>query len=387
MKNFNFQAGTKILFGKNKINELTDEVLKYSNRVLITYGQGSVVKSGLLNTVKSKFLEKDIFFEELSGIQPNPRLTSVKEGIKICKENNLGFILALGGGSIIDATKAMAAGFSYNGDPWDFMLRKAVPENPLPLGCVLTLAATGSEMNGSAVITNDDTEEKLPMGSDLLRPKVSVLDPTYTYSVNKYQSASGTVDIMSHIFEQYFTPDLGTDIQDGIAEAILKTCIKYGPVVLEEPENYEARANLMWASSLALNGLTGTGKMMGDWATHMIEHEVSAIYDLTHGVGLSILFPYWMEYVLNENNAYKFVRLGKNVFGIEDEKDVVAANKTIDAIRAFYKLLQMPAKLSEVNIPDDRLEEMGEKACKFGPIGYFKRLNAKAVTEILQMAK
>ncbi|SMO73813.1 hypothetical protein SAMN06265379_10689 [Saccharicrinis carchari] len=387
MKNFNFQAGTKILFGKNKINELANEVLRHSNRVLITYGQGSVVKSGLLDTIKSKLIEKEIHIEELSGIQPNPRLTSVREGIKICRDKNIGLILAVGGGSIIDASKAIAAGFAYDGDVWDFCTRKATPADALPLGAVLTLSATGSEMNGSAVITNERTQEKLPMGSDLLRPQFSILDPVYTYTVNKWQTAAGTADIMSHLFENYFTPDSGTDLQDGIAEAILKTCIKYGPIAIQEPRNYEARANLMWASSLALNGLTGTGKLIGDWATHTIEHELSAMYDLTHGVGLAILFPYWMKFVLNERNAFKFVRLGKHVFGIEDENPMVAANKTIDAIRDFFVSLGMPSKLSEVDIPDTHFTEMGKKACQFGPIGYFCRLNDAAVTQILEMSK
>ncbi len=387
MKNFNYQAGTKILFGKNKINELADEVLQYSKRVLITYGQGSVIKSGLLDAVKDKLKEKNIHIEELSGIQPNPRLSSVKNGIEICRDKNIGFILAVGGGSIIDATKAIAAGYSYDGDVWDFFKRKAVPANPLPLGTILTLAATGSEMNGGSVVSNEDTMEKLPMGSDLLRPKFSILDPTYTFTVNKWQTAAGTVDIISHIFENYFTPDLGTDIQDSIAEGIIKTCIKYGPIALNEPENYEARANLMWASSLALNGLTGTGKMMGDWSTHMIEHEVSAIYDLTHGAGLSIIFPNWMKFVLNEKNVFKFVSLGKNVFGIEDADEMTAANKTIDAIRTFFNSLNMPSKLSEVDIPDEHFKTMGEKACQFGPIGYMRRLNDAAVTEILELSK
>ncbi|MCW3787075.1 iron-containing alcohol dehydrogenase [Plebeiibacterium sediminum] len=387
MKNFVYQAGTKILFGKNQVNNLVDEVLTYSNRVLITYGKNSVIKSGLLEKVTSLFKEMGVFYKELNGIQPNPRISSVRDGIRLCRENDLGFILALGGGSVIDASKAMAAGVNYDGDAWDFCLRKAVVKNPLPIGCALTLAATGSEMNGNAVISNDETQEKLAMGSDLLRPKVSMLDPTYTFSVNKWQTAAGTVDIMSHIFEQYFTPDKGTDIQDNIAESIVRTCIKYGPIAIREPENYEARANLMWASSLALNGLTSTGKMMGDWATHGIEHEVSAIYDLTHGAGLAIIFPYWMEYVLTENTAYKFARLGRNVFNILEEDELSAAKQTIMAIRSFFNSLDMPSKLSEVDIPDEYFKIMGDKACKFGPIGYFKRLNNEAVTQILMMAK
>ncbi len=387
MKNFNFQAGTKILFGKNKINELADEILAYGSRVLITYGKGSVVKNGVLDKVKTKLEEKDIYITELNGIQPNPRLSSVKEGIAICRDQKIDFILALGGGSIIDATKAIAAGVKYEGDVWDFCTRKAKLESALPIGAILTLAATGSEMNGNAVISNEETKQKLAMGGDILRPKFSVLDPTLTFTVNKLQTAAGTVDIMSHIFEQYFTPDLGTEIQDSIAEAILKTCIKYGPIAIKEPENYEARANLMWASSLALNGLTATGKMMGDWATHGIEHELSAYNDLTHGVGLAILFPNWMNFVLNERNAFKFARLGRNVFDVKIEDDVEAAKETIKAIRNFFNSLDMPATLSEVNITDEHFEEMGKKACLFGPIGYFRRLNDAAVTQILELSK
>jgi alcohol dehydrogenase YqhD (iron-dependent ADH family) len=387
MKNFTFYSPTKVLFGENKITELADEILMYSKQVLIAYGQGSVVKSGLLQTVKDELSAKNISFVELSGIQPNPRIDSVKEGVVLCRKHDVGFILAIGGGSVIDASKAIAAGVEYDGNPWDFMERKAEVSNPLPLGCVLTLAATGSEMNGNAVISNEETQEKLAMSDDSLRPKVSVLDPTYTYTVNQWHTAAGTVDIMSHIFEQYFTPEEETEVQDSIAEAILKTCIKYGPVAINEPENYEARANLLWASSLALNGLTGTGKMMGDWSSHGIEHEVSALYDLTHGVGLAILFPYWMKYVLDSDNAYKFARLGKNVFGIDDEDVLIAAEKAIDAIRAFFTSLNMPSTFSEVNISSQHFKIMGEKACKFGPIGYFKRLNAVAVTDILEMAK
>ncbi len=387
MNNFSFQAGTKILFGKNQIENLVEEISKYSKRILITYGKGSVIKNGLLDAVTNAMQQADVYFEELSGIQPNPRIDSVREGVKLCRDKNLGFILALGGGSVIDASKAIAAGYSYQGDPWDFCLRKAKVENPLPIGCALTIAATGSEMNGSAVITNDETEEKLPLGSELLRPKVSMEDPTYTFSVNEFQTAAGTVDIMSHIFENYFTPDKGTELQDHIAEGILKTCIQYGPVAIKDPKNYDARANLMWASSLALNGLTATGKRMGDWSTHMIEHEVSAIYDLTHGAGLSIIFPNWMKFVLNKDTAYKFARLGKNVFDIDDADEMKAAEKTIEAVRAFFTSLGMPSHLSDVEIPVDRVDEMGKKACKFGPIGYFKRLNSEMIVEILKMCK
>lgn len=386
MKNFNFHTPTKILFGKNKVSEIGPEIKQFGSRVLLVYGGGSVKKIGLYDQVVEQLRNHNLSFVELSGVQPNPRITSVREGVRLCREHKLDFILAMGGGSVIDASKAIAAGVNYQGDPWDFPMRKARVENPLPIGTILTLAATGSEMNGNAVITNEETQEKRGMASDLLKPKFSVLDPVYTFSVNRYHTAAGTVDMMSHLFENYFAPGEGTFVQDSIAEAILKTCIKYGPIALDEPENYEARANLLWAGSLALNGLTVTGKLMGDWATHAIEHEVSAIYDLTHGAGLAIIHPVWMKYVLNEKTAPKFARMARNVWNVDDPNDLSAAEKGIDAIRKFFTSLGMPATLSEVNIPDEHFEEMGQKACVFGPIGTFKRLNADDVVAILKKA-
>jgi alcohol dehydrogenase YqhD (iron-dependent ADH family) len=386
MKNFNFAATTKILFGKNKVNELAESIKPYGNRVLLAYGGGSIKASGLYDDVLNQLKGAGMAYFELSGIQPNPRLESVREGVRLCRENNVDFVLAVGGGSVIDCCKAIAAGVPYEGDPWDFTIRKAKVENPLPLGSILTLSATGSEMNGNAVISRDDTQEKRALGDDRLRPQFSILDPRYTFTVNKWQTAAGTVDIMSHIFEQYFTPDKGTYVQDAIAEGILKTCIEYGPVALEEPENYEARANLMWASSLALNGLTGTGKLAGDWATHVMEHELSAIYDLTHGAGLAILFPVWMEYVLDERTAPKFAQLARNVWSVDEPDDMLAAQKGIMATRKFFNQLGMPSKLSEVNIPVDQVEQMVNGACLFGPIGMFKRLGPDQVKEILLKA-
>lgn len=386
MKNFNFAATTKILFGKNKINELAESIKPFGNNVLLAYGGGSIKTSGLYDDVLSQLKGAGINYFELSGIQPNPRLESVKEGVRICRENNVDFVLAVGGGSVIDCCKAIAAGVPYDGDPWDFTIRKAKVENPLPLGSILTLSATGSEMNGNAVISRDDIQEKRALGDDSLRPQFSILDPRYTFTVNKWQTAAGTVDIMSHIFEQYFTPDKGTFVQDAIAEGIIKTCIEYGPVAMEEPENYEARANLMWASSLALNGLTGTGKLAGDWATHVMEHELSAIYDLTHGAGLAILFPVWMEYILDERTAPKLAQLARNVWSVDEPDDMLAAQKGIHATRNFFNQLGMPSKLSEVNIPVDKVEQMVKGACLFGPIGMFKRLGPDQVREILLKA-
>ena len=386
MKNFNFYAPTKILFGKNKVNDINKLIPQYGKKVLFAYGGGSIKKSGLYDRIVKNLELGDIPFVELSGIQPNPRITSVREGVRLCRENNLDFILAVGGGSVIDCAKAIAAGAAYEGDAWDFMERNAKVSNPLPIGTVLTLSATGTEMNGNAVISNEDESDKRPMGDDSLRPVFSVLDPSLTFSVNKFQTAAGTVDIMSHIFEQYFTPDQGTYLQDEIAESILRTCIKYGPVALNEPENYEARANLMWASSLALNGLTVTGKLMGDWSTHDMEHQLSAVNDLTHGAGLAILFPNWMEYVLNERTVAKFAQMARNVWEIDDENDMVAAQKGIQAVRSFFNDLGMPSKLSEVGFKKEHIEVMTPKVCKYGPVGTFKRLGPADVEAIYQKA-
>jgi len=386
MRNFTYEASTRILFGKNRTAEVGKEIKKYGSKILLAYGGGSIKKNGLYQKLTEVLKASHIEYVELSGIQPNPRIESVRKGIQLCRDNNVQFILGVGGGSVIDCIKAIAIGVSYQGDAWDFFVRKAKIEQALPLGTILTLAATGSEMNGNTVISNEATLEKRAAGDDRLRPKFSVLDPTYTFTVSKWQSAAGVVDVMSHIFEQYFTNDKGTFVQDAMAEGILKTCIHYGPILQQEPENYEARANIMWASSLALNGLTGTGKLYGDWASHGIEHEVSAIYDLTHGAGLAILFPVWMEYVLSENTAVKLAQYSRNVWGVNNSDDRQAALEGINKTRNFFKSLGMPVTLKEVDINGDRINDMAKGAVAFGPIGMFKKLGLDDVKEILQKA-
>ncbi|MDG5800035.1 iron-containing alcohol dehydrogenase [Marinilabiliaceae bacterium ANBcel2] len=387
MKSFNFNTTTKILFGKNKAEEMIPEIKSRGNSLLLAYGGGSIKKNGVYDKVVSLLKDNNIKFKELSGIEPNPRISSVREGVKICRENNLDFILAVGGGSVVDACKAIAAGVSYDGDPWDFMMMKAKVKNPLPIGVVLTLAATGTEMNGNAVISNEETLQKRPMGAPSLCPAFSVMDPVYTYSVNKWHTAAGATDIISHVFEFYFTPDKDAFVTDGVAEAIMKTCIEYGRKAIDSPEDYEARANLMWAGTLAINGLLSLGKTGGgDWATHMIEHEISAIYDLTHGAGLAIVFPAWMQYVLDEDNAWKFAKMARNVFGVKIEDDIEAAKKGIEEVKKYFKSLDMPLSLKDVDIDDQYLEEMGEKCTLFGAVGVMRKLEAKDVTAILKAA-
>lgn len=321
--------------------------------------------------------ENNIEFLELSGIEPNPRLESVVEGVKICRENNIDFILAVGGGSTIDASKVIAASYYYDGDPWDLLIGKGKIEKVLPIGTILTLAATGSEMDAGAVITNLETNQKYSVGHPEMFPKFSILDPIYTYSVSKYQTGAGVADIMSHTFEEYFSNIKGAFIQDKLAEAILKTCIKYGRLAIDEPENYEARANLMWAGSLAINNLLSYGKD-SEWSVHPIQHELSAYYDVTHGISLAILTPHWMELVLEDDNLYKFVEYGVNVWDIDKNiKDEEIAKLAIQKTSDFFESLDIPMTLSELGIGEEKFEIMAKAVIDHnkGKVGNFKPLN------------
>ena len=284
MYNFTHDIGTIVHFGKGQIEKLPGAVKQYANKVLLTYGGGSIKKNGIYDAVIKGFKENGIEWVELSGIDPNPRVTSVREGQKICKEQGIEAIVAVGGGSTLDCSKAIACAAFYDGDPWDLWTGKAPIQKALPLLTVLTLSATGSEMDTGGVITNLETNDKLGAGAPILRPKVSILDPTYTYSVNKYQTAAGTADIISHVLEVYFSRVTDAYLQDRFCEALLKTAIHYGRIAMDEPENYEARANLMWTSSLAINDMIANGKACA-WSVHPMEHELSAFFDITHGVG------------------------------------------------------------------------------------------------------
>jgi len=386
MLDFNYAISTKILFGKNKIERLGEELKQYGKNILFVYGGGSIKKTGLYDSVTNIFTRNSIIYHELPGVQPNPRITSVRQGIKLCREQNIESIIAVGGGSVIDCAKTIATGVYHTGDPWDlFLLGDSTIKKALPIGTILTLAGTGSEMNGNAVISNEETEQKLAIHSDLLRPKFSILDPTYTFTVPKNQTAAGTVDIFSHILEQYFSPTKDAFVQNRVAESLLITCIHYGPIALKEPTNYEARAQLMWTSSLALNGLLGYGRIT-DWATHGIEHAVSAAYDVTHGAGLAILTPYWMEYVLSEETTDKFVEYAQNVWQIKGRNDLAVARKGIEKTREFFANLGMPKTLRDVGVKEDKLEDMAEKTVLYGDVGKFKKLGKNDVLAILKNA-
>ncbi|WP_036729561.1 iron-containing alcohol dehydrogenase [Peptoniphilus mikwangii] len=388
MYDFTFEVGTKILFGKDQLEKLPKEIKKYGNRVLLCYGGGSIKRIGLYDDVVKLLNDNEIFYCELDGIESNPRVESAEKGIQIARENNLNFILAIGGGSVIDCAKLVAAGVYTDCTPWDIVISKCNVEKAVPLGTILTIAATGSEMDNVSVITNLKTKEKLAWGTKLVLPKFSFMNPEYTFSVPKKHTAAGVADIMSHTMENYFTLNDGCYLQDRFAEGILKTCVEYGPVVYNNPENYDARANIMWANSWAINGILDSGKAT-DWSVHAMEHELSAFYDITHGVGLAILTPNWLKYVLNEDTVSKIRTFGINVFGIEQSDDEFAdANKAIDTLREFFNSMEIPDTLTKVGIGEEHLEEMAKLTIehKNGIINGFAKLDEKDVLEIYKMS-
>ncbi len=384
MNNFVFHVPTRVYFGKGEIRALSGELEKSARRVLIVTGRGSVKKYGIWRDLMRQVKKTKVKWWELSGIYPNPHLDEVKEGVRLCRAEKIDFILGVGGGSVIDSAKAISAGAVYKGDVWDFFTRRAQVKKGLPVGTVLTNAAAGSELNGNMVITRTETEQKLALGTEVLRPAFSILDPAYTFSVNPFHTACGVVDIMVHIFEQYFSPEKDTEVPDRIAESLMKLCIHFGPIAVKNGKNYHARSQLMWASSLALCGLISKGKT-SDWATHYIEHEVSALSDLAHGAGLAILSPAWMRYVLNHKTVNTFAAYAANVWGIKRKDPFSAAEAAIRKTEEFFSSLGMPRRLRDVGILPSQIDEMAQKAVRHwgGSLGSFKRLNKKDVRNIL----
>ncbi|HEY2492190.1 MAG TPA: iron-containing alcohol dehydrogenase [Paenibacillus sp.] len=386
MKEFEFINPTKLIFGKGKLDALRNEIPKYGTKVLLVYGGGSIKRSGLYDNVLSILKEIGVEVTELSGVEPNPRLTTVHKGVDLCKTKGIELILAVGGGSVLDCAKAIAVGAKYDGDMWDFLERKAVPKAALPLGTVLTMAATGSEMNGGSVITNEITKEKMGWGSPFAYPAFSILDPVHTFSLPKDQTVYGMVDIMSHVLEHYFHPENNTQVQDGFCETILRTVIETAPKLIEDLENYDLRATVMYCGTMALNGVLNMG-MSGDWATHNIEHAVSAVYDIPHGGGLAILFPNWMKY--NQSvDVVRFKRLAVNVFNIDPagKSDEEVGAEGIEALRYFWSSIGAPSRLADYDIDASEIEVMADKAMRFGPFGNFRKLNKDDVIEIYKMS-
>jgi alcohol dehydrogenase YqhD (iron-dependent ADH family) len=388
MDNFEFLSPTKIIFGRGVEAKVGAETKQYAGKVLLHYGGGSIKQSGLYDKVIQSLKQAGVEWVELSGVQPNPRLSLVREGIRICREQGLGLILAVGGGSVIDSAKAIAVGVPYQGDVWDFWANKAVPQQALPVGVVLTIPAAGSEASKSAVITNEDGWYKWGLNNDIYRPRFAVMNPELTFTLPPYQTACGAVDIMAHIMERYFTDTLHVDLTDRLCEGALKSMIKNTPIALAQPDNYDARAEMMWASTLAHNDLLGTGRL-GDWASHMIEQELSAIYDVAHGAGLAVVFPAWMKYTL-KRNLNRFVQFAVRVWDVDYdfENPERTALEGIRRLESFYRSIEMPVTLRELNIPGDRIEEMASKAMKpwIKSVGGVSKFQKEDIAAVLKLA-
>lgn len=382
MRSFQFYNPTRLIFGKGQLEALKTEVPKYGKRVLLVYGGGSIKRNGLYDQVLGLLKEVGAEVTELAGVEPNPRLSTVHKGVDLCKTNDIELILAVGGGSVLDCAKAIAVGAKYDGDMWDFAQRKAVAQDALPLGTVLTMAANGSEMNSGSVITNQETQEKLGWGSAYSFPAFSILDPVNTYTVPKDQTVYGMVDMMSHVLEHYFHLDPNTPVQLGFCETILRTVMEAAPRLIDDLENYELRETILYCGTMALNGVLNMG-LAGDWATHNIEHAVSAVYDIPHGGGLAILFPHWMRHNVDVK-VERFKRLAINVFDVnpEGKSDRQIAEEGIDALSKFWTSIGAPNRLADYDIDDSQIEVMADKAMLFGPFGNFKKLQREDVVSI-----
>ena len=391
MNNFDWYAPTHIVFGRGTESEVSS-LLKSSkcNRVLLHYGSGSVIRTGLLGKIKSSLDKAGIDYVELGGVVANPRLSLVYKGIELAKSKGVDFILAVGGGSVIDSAKAIAYGAVSDFDVWDLYDRKRTPESALPVGVVLTIAAAGSEMSNSSVITNEDGGIKRGYSNNMVRPKFAILNPELTMTLPDFQTACGCTDIMMHTMERYFTSAGNMELTDGIAEALLRTVIKNALILVEDPKNYEARAEVMWAGSLSHNGLTGCGNGGDDFATHRIEHEISGMFDVAHGAGLAAIWGSWARYVLDDCLP-RFKQFATNVWNVEDSgDDREVALEGISRTEGFFKSIGMPISLKdfEFELTDEVIDELAEKCEKAvgGKVGAAKVLYRNDFKEIYRMA-
>ena len=367
MDNFIYSIPSIVYFGKGVVEHLPECVKEYGHRVLLVYGGGSIKKNGLYNKVTRLLKEHNLSYVELAGVEPNPRLSTVKRGVELCREYEVDVIVPVGGGSTIDCAKAIAAGACYDGNPWDLVEDSEKITEVLPIVAIPTAAATGSEMDPYSVITNEKEKLKRDLESELLYPAYALLDPENTFTVPAYQTAAGSADILAHLLEVYFSPVENTFMQDRMIEGLMKTCITYGPVACEDPDDYDARANLLWASEWAINGFIACGKP-GPWPAHSIEHQLSAQYDVTHGHGLAVIIPSLMEYILNKDSLERFVNYGVNVFGISpDLSEMDIASKAIEKTREFFESMGLSMNLRSLGIKDmDKFEEMAGIAATEG---------------------
>ena len=390
MKDFNYCAPTRVIFGKNTELEV-GKALKNAGatRVLMQYGGGSIKKSGLYDRVVKAIRDEGIELFKLGGVQPNPHLSLVRKAIEIVREQKIDYLLAVGGGSAIDSTKATAVGAVYDGDVWDFYCGKAVPKKAMPVGVVLTIPAAGSEGSNSSVITNEDGWIKRGLGCDLTRPAFAIYNPELTYSLPAYQTAAGATDIMAHIMERYFTNEPDVDMTDRLCESVLKTIIRQAPVAVKEPDNYVARAEMMWASTVAHNDFLSCFRV-GDWSSHQLSHELSGMYDATHGAALAVAFPAWMTYVY-KHDVQRFCRFAVEVMGVEMDffHPEETALKGIAALRAFFNSIGMPTTLSELGVPEDKLDVLADKVKRGadGTTGQFVKLTRDDCLKIYQLMR
>lgn len=392
MFDFEYYTPTQICFGKGTADKAGEYVKRYHGaKVLIHFGGGSVVRSGLLERIKSSLDRAGIAHVELGGVVPNPRLSKVYEGIELCRREQVDFLLAVGGGSVIDSAKAIGYGLANEGDVWDFFAYTRKAEDCMPLGCVLTIAAAGSEMSNSCVITNQDTGEKRGYNNDISRPRFAIMDPELTMTLPDYQTACGCADMLMHTEERYFTNGGNMEITDSIAEGLMRTVIKYARILVHDPKNYEARAEVMWAGSLAHNGLTGCGSDGGDFASHKLEHEMGGMFDVAHGAGLAAVWPSWARYVYRDCLP-RFKRYALQVMGVENKgSDEEIALAGIEAMEAFYRSIGMPTNMRELGIEptEEQILEMAHRCALAagGQIGSAKVLKEEDMAEIYRMAR
>lgn len=384
MENFIFQSRTKIIFGRGTERFVGDETRKLGKKILLHYGKESIKKSGLYDSVIASFAACGVEYLELPGVVPNPRLSLVKGGVELCRKNKVDGILAVGGGSVIDSAKAIAAGVCYEGDVWDFFSSGVRIKKALPVGVVLTIAAAGSEASRATVITNESGPRKCSAKSDILRPSFAILNPELTFTVSKSQTANGIADMMAHIFERYFTNTESVDLTDKLCEGALRSIIKNTKIVMDNPKDYGARANLMLASTIAHNDILGNGREE-DWASHGIEHQLSAFYDVPHGAGLAVIFPSWMRYVYRHDSK-RFAQFAKEVWGITSGTEEEMAIKGIEKTKTFFNELGLPITLKELGIEDTRFGEMARACTEGGSKGNFVKLDSGDIKKIYELA-
>ncbi len=393
MKNFKYYAPTKVMFGKDTENKVADLVKEFGGtKVLLHYGGQSAEKSGLLGKVEASLQDAGIAYVKLGGVVPNPRVSKVREGIEICKQEGIDFLLAVGGGSVIDSCKAISSGRYFEGDVWDLYLHKARATQYMPIGCILTIPAAGSEMSDGSVITNEDGWLKKDYCVDEFRCKFAIMNPEYTYTLPAWQTACGVTDMMMHTFERYFSVDDDMEVTDSIAEALLRTIMIQAHKVLKNPNDYDSRAQIMWAGSLAHNDLTGCGTS-GDWSTHCLEHELSGMFDVSHGAGLAALWGSWARYTRGEN-MNRFARFAVNVMGVPlmSQTTEELAEAGIQAMEAFFQSIGMPTNIHDLigrDITDAEIEEMADKCSNGGTstIGGLMELKRDDMVNIYKMAK